>query len=1152
MNKENFKTPLTIFVFILCILFFPVSSQAAFPVKTGNFTKFKKHSFPRGAKKFERKPTGKELKKYRNFKNKHGEKFTLYRNPGNLAPSLLAGKSKVKYSGNPKEIALKFITENKDFLQINPAELKYEPKYSKKGPLGVWHIYFGQIHRGLEVIGAKVTVHLKDGYVNFISSSFASNITVSLTPTVSASQAEGIVVSEGAKLQDKPELKLFYSPDGNVYLVWQVKAAKPGVNQKGSYLVDAHKGEILVFASSRAFVSGNVKGEVYETFPNVDYEGGTPPFGNYVQKNFRNQYVWLRSYQNRVTSGANGNYSFSIDGKIFAALQGPYFTVVNHNGESAYYTNASSVSYVDRSTFVDLPPGSGNYADDTVYSSTVTPVITETYPLAMTPVFDVGFSVGDMDIYGAIIDDDYVSVSDPDNNNRISAIYRGTFPAGIFGPFVIPKTTTITPRYSVKLITDEGGQPRAGFTITNTRIYYFSPSVSPTTLATLASYNFVWSPTETSINTREEANVFYHLNEMRNFFQSGVNLSSLSAGTNPVVGLNNHIPVAVRASGNANPDGMWNAFYDLQGDYMMIGGGPEIAPDRRLSFALDGALVRHEYVHGVVDKIFPIWYFGESGAISEGLSDYWSLSSLRDETSPYAPKITTFGEFFSTGLNDQTLARNLKDDCGGSNQNCFLYPQNWESEVHNDGRIVGQILWSMRDNSMTSTWLGNVSSFMGYSGPRSDLVLWHALLYFPDTLHELREAMITVCQELDSAACDATHVSKISTAFNRHGVTSPHGGDMYEPNDGPDEASDISGLYELFATIYSTFTSGAPSYDIDYYSLPLSQGKFKVTMTLPHSSYKTYYHAYMMILLSPERKDLRTAHPVITNSLGYCPDSGECLTRDSTVTLEYDIETAGRYILMVSAGPNFYYYNGPGYSLDPYHLKFDYDAKGSANALVTSAIYDNDVISFSVPYTKFYFDESPYWDSTDVIPEVEKYHYTQLLDQDLNPIPQADTLTGTYVADDTPAPVFSGSYISGKIKILSGFHARYPAVGTVYLKIYGITREGEVLALGISDAVNLTANTTGVVVWNNIMNLNRSEKAVITYSLLTAGDVDIKLYTRNGFRVKDIYNGYTSVGINSVSWDGRNNDGKKVASGMYLLVIEGPGIKETKKVVVVK
>ena len=70
---------------------------------------------------------------------------------------------------------------------------------------------------------------------------------------------------------------------------------------------------------------------------------------------------------------------------------------------------------------------------------------------------------------------------------------------------------------------------------------------------------------------------------------------------------------------------------------------------------------------------------------------------------------------------------------------------------------------------------------------------------------------------------------------------------------------------------------------------------------------------------------------------------------------------------------------------------------------------------------------------------------------------------------------------------------------------------------------------------------------LIQYQASSGSSIEIKVYDRQGQEVRVL-----NAGTNSASWDGRNESGSVVASGVYILVLKQGDKIVKKKVVVVK
>jgi flagellar hook assembly protein FlgD len=106
--------------------------------------------------------------------------------------------------------------------------------------------------------------------------------------------------------------------------------------------------------------------------------------------------------------------------------------------------------------------------------------------------------------------------------------------------------------------------------------------------------------------------------------------------------------------------------------------------------------------------------------------------------------------------------------------------------------------------------------------------------------------------------------------------------------------------------------------------------------------------------------------------------------------------------------------------------------------------------------------------------------------------------------------------------------------------------------MGLSGPLSLAVSQTAASAWNNVFDPLKGQQATIKYAVQSAGHLTIKVYTMNGVEVSTIFDGQVSPGSGSVNWAGRNLRSYVVASGIYLVRVQGPGLSKTLKVAVVK
>src|SRR5262249_47985560 len=136
-----------------------------------------------------------------------------------------------------------------------------------------------------------------------------------------------------------------------------------------------------------------------------------------------------------------------------------------------------------------------------------------------------------------------------------------------------------------------------------------------------------------------------------------------------------------------------------------------------------------------------------------------------------------------------------------------------------------------------------------------------------------------------------------------------------------------------------------------------------------------------------------------------------------------------------------------------------------------------------------------------------------LLDHAGVPLTAADSSIGvTSLLKEVGTPAQVGNTITGQVKLMPGFAARYPAVGSVEFEVFGSTNNNttnsDVVSLAASSPVNLTTNINDFKAFNNVFHPNRGEHATFQWST-TLGDsnASIKIYTLDGLLVKTVFQG---------------------------------------------
>jgi len=1101
---------------------------------------------------------------FRAFAKKQGKGWKVRYNPRTALPEALTGGRTARYPGTPEQAAAAFFEDNKELLKVAPAELRLA---TKKEFMGITHMQYQQYKDGLPVEFSYARVHVTgNGEVSGYQGKFEPEISVNTTPGISREAAVMAAIADAGRQLNISAAQLVIFPDekdGAHKLAWKIRGRGKGL---WVYYVNAADGTVLMKYDDLRYVntSGASTGKVYAISPLPDYNinslnldevnDWTPP----VTMPLQDQYFWVGGTSSTTVTNSLGQYSTAQQGKVVSSLKGPYFAVTNFRGASAHFDNGGGQWRIFSNPLQTPHP----YSDSQTYtySVNITSAIPagEVFAKAM-PRFS-SFDAGALDTSGSINDSDQVYVK---YGNSVQGAYIGRRTASFYGAAVESSTYTIT------LETDEAGTAN-GFTV-DISSYLVLTSLPGT--SDNGTGSVLWSTSTASVyidqslgsaNGLSEINAFYHLNAIHRYFD-GINMNP-SAGNAAAADLSRQVPVMIHAHGTADSigtdNGMMNAYYDLEKDYIVIGDGQRDAYDKYRSFALDGTIVRHEYIHLVMARIYPIINFGEFGAVSEGVSDYFALASFwRDY-----PAQVTLGNFVGAG---EGASRTLSADtvnCGGDG-NCVM-PDDWMGEVHQDSLMLSQALFKLRTStpSASARDLGffTVAPFAGQ--PKADVLAYAALFYFPDNYTNFYEAMMDACAQFNTGAwfgqCDAAARGKIDSAFDLHGIGPARlgGGDSYEAsstsglcdnNNGPECAYDLGSISAISATIY-------PMADVDYYSVPLPAGNFTARLDLPSTTSEGIYHAYSLFIFDAKRQYVTEAEPAIYGTgSDACNDSGPCYTLSPSVTLSYAVPYGGgRYYLAVTAAPNQWYGNSEANSSSPYSLTLSRSQQGSAGARLEAAVFDRDEIAFDVPYPDFPMSGSL---SSSTLSGAELvFEYAQLRDHNYKPIELTRTndassyLEKVAAAFNTFNTDAQGRYLlHGHVKLKAGFSARYPGFGTVYLEVFGRNHLGHVLSLGISNSINLSADKSDVTAYNNIIT-SAGGTAVIKYETQSAGNLSVKVYTQTGTLVRTVYDGAIPAGKGTLEWDGTNSGGGRAASGIYFVKTKGPGLDKIVKIAIVR
>jgi hypothetical protein len=157
--------------------------------------------------------------------------------------------------------------------------------------------------------------------------------------------------------------------------------------------------------------------------------------------------------------------------------------------------------------------------------------------------------------------------------------------------------------------------------------------------------------------------------------------------------------------------------------------------------------------------------------------------------------------------------------------------------------------------------------------------------------------------------------------------------------------------------------------------------------------------------------------------------------------------------------------------------------------------------------------------------------------------------------------VFQYSDIANKSSMTVGIENHAQDVGLQY--VYNNDYDPTASSVRNGTAIKFTTEApfTSVSVEENIAGLNLlkqnypnpfSSQTMIAYAVQESGNVTLNIYNLNGELVKTLVNNTQSTGNYSVTWNGLNNQGKHVDSGIYIYRLQTNSTIETKKLYVLK
>jgi len=148
-------------------------------------------------------------------------------------------------------------------------------------------------------------------------------------------------------------------------------------------------------------------------------------------------------------------------------------------------------------------------------------------------------------------------------------------------------------------------------------------------------------------------------------------------------------------------------------------------------------------------------------------------------------------------------------------------------------------------------------------------------------------------------------------------------------------------------------------------------------------------------------------------------------------------------------------------------------------------------------------------------------------------------------------PEGDGSYLPRSM----GVHEHWNnAAEKKYARNLGLDEGIELLYLGDSISVNVefsAENPYGFILANNYPN-PFNPVTTIMYRIKSPTKVNLKVYNSTGKEVRTLINDHKNTGIYKIEWNGKNNKGEILPSGVYFYRIVAGDLSETKKMILMK
>jgi hypothetical protein len=116
---------------------------------------------------------------------------------------------------------------------------------------------------------------------------------------------------------------------------------------------------------------------------------------------------------------------------------------------------------------------------------------------------------------------------------------------------------------------------------------------------------------------------------------------------------------------------------------------------------------------------------------------------------------------------------------------------------------------------------------------------------------------------------------------------------------------------------------------------------------------------------------------------------------------------------------------------------------------------------------------------------------------------------------------------------------------------FNLCIKGTIVSQSPTGSQNNTINANVNQLGNNYPN-PFNPTTTISYNIAKEGKVDLAIYNLKGQLVKTLVSAEQTAGLHDVTWNGEDNTGRKVSSGLYLYKLSTSDFNSTKKMILLK